>query len=110
MQSRPAIHRCDQLLEIACVAHYQTGIHVERHVATTGIRVDRIDTAYRLYEDLSGFYMANGEYIAADGQQGCRTRVYINVEAARRALDRGELYTRDEYAELTTINHQGKRR
>lgn len=110
MQSRPEIHRCDQLLEIVCEVHFQTGIHVERHIATLGIQIDRIDTSYRLYEDRSGFYMANGEYIATEGREGNRTRVYINVEAARRALDRSELYTGDEYAELTTINHQRKRR
>lgn len=104
------MHRCDQLLEIACEAHYQTGIHVERHIATQSIQVDRIDTTYRLYEDRAGFYMASGEYIATGGLQGQRTRVYINMEAARRALERGDLHTSDEYETLITINHQRRRR
>ena len=51
---------------------------------------------------------STGYYVrAADGR---RTRIYINLEAARRAEARGELYTDEEYAALTAITSPPKRK
>lgn len=35
---------------------------------------------------------------------GLRTRLYVTLEAAERALARGEIYTDDDYRELTRIH------
>lgn len=83
---------------------------MQRHAGLLFVDVMRVDTAYRICRAQSGIYMANGEYIATNGQQGYRTRIYINDEAARCAVERNEVYTDDQYIELTTVNHQRKRR
>lgn len=39
-----------------------------------------------------------GNFYLRDAATGLRTKLYINLEAARRAADRGELMTEEEYA------------
>lgn len=46
----------------------------------------------------TGFYA-----VAADGR---RTRIYADKRGAVRAAERGEWYTDEEYAALTTITHR----
>lgn len=106
--------------EVTCKVRSRESLHIERyvdpvsvsaqrHTAPLSLNVVRVDTTYRLYQAGAGFHMADGEYVATNGQQGHRTRTYINPESARRALDRGELYTQAEYIEATTVNHLRKR-
>jgi hypothetical protein len=44
-----------------------------------------------------------GSFYARERATGKRTRLYINPEAAQRAVERGELYTDAEYAALMTL-------
>lgn len=44
---------------------------------------------------------ARGSFYLRERATGKRTRLYINLEACRRAAARGELYTDAEYAALT---------
>ena len=49
-----------------------------------------------------------GSFYLRRRADGRRTRLYTTLEACRRAANRGELYTDEEYAALTAIG--GRRR
>lgn len=69
----------------------------------TTITATYIDARFYLQWDGGGAYMADGHYIGSQGQKGRRTLKYINQEAAQRALERGDVYTAQEYQEMTAI-------
>ncbi|HEU5013918.1 MAG TPA: hypothetical protein VFT66_15465 [Roseiflexaceae bacterium] len=60
---------------------------------------------FTIQQDGTTVYAANAAYVASHGTDGLRTCCYINREAAWRAVARQEVYTPDQYAALTTVQH-----
>lgn len=106
-----AVIRSAAPLKLTCEACYHVeDLRVIADIDRIVVRAMKIDAGYQMQESGPGFAMISNEYIATNGQQGRRTQIYINPEAARRAYERGDLFTLAEYTEMTTISPRADRR